>query len=218
VSERGVWVGLCKGSRVLLCVSSGELGSRTGHCRWTLRVVTRIMAAAPPCTLALLLFNTLIPPAVAAPPTPLGPSREPGFGTGPEAEPRPVVRAYDAATGRLTKVFTRVLPDARNTSIIIRVREGWEELRASLAADPVAPRPNPLSPKQRWARNTGGRRRAGAGASDRSLGRRERGRRCLALSLASGHKGSIFNRREQAARCPKWRLPRPQPHSPNPHP
>jgi hypothetical protein len=59
-----------------------------------------------------------------------------------------VIRVTDAS-GRLVKIFTRVQPGSRSTSIIIRVREGWEELRRNLVPDMAAPRVNPLEAKRR---------------------------------------------------------------------
>lgn len=73
-------------------------------------------------------------------------SIEPGFG--PDAEPRPVVRVLDAAARTLTKVFTRVQPGSTSTSIMLRVRDGWEQLRRALVPDPHAAPPG-IGPKQK---------------------------------------------------------------------
>jgi hypothetical protein len=102
-------------------------------------------------------------------------SRELGFGSGPESGLRPVLRVRDAATQRLVKVFTRVRPDVHGTSIVIRIRDGWEEMRASLLPDALAARPNSLSPKQRCA----GARGAGAASGVAHRGKGAASRRRL---------------------------------------
>lgn len=61
-----------------------------------------------------------------------------------------MVRVRNAT--RMYKVFTRVQPDSRGTSIVIHVREGWEELRLALLPDHGAVSPNPHEPKRRWGR------------------------------------------------------------------
>jgi hypothetical protein len=82
---------------------------------------------------------------------------------------RPVVRVRDTSTGRLVKVFTRVRPDDRGTSIVVRVREGWEEMYRMLLPDFNVPSPNPLEPKQRCE------------------GERERECVCVCVFVASAH-------------------------------
>jgi hypothetical protein len=105
------------------------------------------------CLVAVCAFSLVQPTHPPNQPTPHPshhtPSLEPGFGAGPESAPRPVVRVRDAAAARLSKIFTRVQPDSRSTSILIRIREGWDELRRMLLPDARAASPNPRELKQR---------------------------------------------------------------------